>query len=101
MTTHFSESTEHIDVRYVANLARMELSDDEALKFQKQLDQVLDYVKQLEDLDLGDAEPMSHTIPLKNVFRKDEPRPTLDRETVLANSPAESKKQILVPKIIE
>lgn len=91
----------HMDVSYVANLARIELTDEEKTLFQGQLDQVLDYVGQLDELDLSMVEPTAHAVPLVNVFRTDEPGASLDNETVTANAPASRDGQILVPKINE
>ncbi len=91
----------HMDVSYVANLARIELTDDETKLFQGQLDQVLEYVEQLNELDVSNVEPTAHAVPLVNVLRADEPGISLDNDTVTANAPAERDGQILVPKINE
>lgn len=91
----------HMDVSYVANLARIELTDKETKLFQGQLDQVLDYVEQLGELDVSTVEPTAHAVPLVNVLRADEPGVSLDNDTVTANAPASRDGQILVPKINE
>jgi aspartyl-tRNA(Asn)/glutamyl-tRNA(Gln) amidotransferase subunit C len=91
----------HMDVSYVANLARIELTDEEKTLFQGQLDSVLDYVEQLNELDVSAVEPTAHAVPLVNIFRADEPGVSLDPETVAANAPASRGGQILVPKINE
>ncbi len=91
----------HMDVSYVANLARIELTDEETTLFQGQLDQVLDYVEQLGELDVSNVEPTAHAVPLVNVLRADEPGVSLDNDTVTANAPASRNGQILVPKINE
>lgn len=91
----------HMDVSYVANLARIELSDEETELFQGQLDQVLEYVEQLDELDVSDVVPMAHAVPLVNVLRADEPAASLENETVTANAPATRDGQVLVPKINE
>jgi len=93
--------TNRMDVSYVANLARIELTDEEATLFQGQLDQVLEYVEQLGELDVSNVEPTAHAMPLVNVLRADEPRASLDNDTVTANAPATRDGQILVPKINE
>ena len=100
MTT-FSDSSEHIDVAYVAQLARIRLTADETEEMQQQLDRILDYVKTLQELDVREVEPMAHAVPLENVLRKDETRACLDRDRALANAPAQVEHQILVPKIVE
>lgn len=93
--------TNQMDVLYIANLARIELTDEETKLFQGQLDQVLDYVEQLNELDVSNVEPTAHVVPLVNVLRADVPGPSLDNDTVTANAPADRDGQILVPKINE
>jgi len=93
--------TNRMDVSYVANLARIELTDEETKLFQGQLDQVLEYVEQLGELDVSNVEPTAHAVPLVNVLRADEPGVSLDNDTVIANAPASRDGQILVPKINE
>ena len=101
MTKQYSESTEGMDVAYVAHLARLKLSDEEVIEFQGQLDQVLGYVQQLAELDVENVEPTAHAIPVQNVFRKDEVRESLPHEEVLDNAPAKRNEQFLMPKIVE
>ncbi|HKK30558.1 MAG TPA: Asp-tRNA(Asn)/Glu-tRNA(Gln) amidotransferase subunit GatC [Alphaproteobacteria bacterium] len=91
----------HMDVSYVANLARIELTDEETTLFQGQLDQVLDYVEQLNELDVSNVQPTAHAVPLVNVLRADEPGQSLENDAVTANAPAARDGQILVPKINE
>ncbi len=95
------QTTEHIDVGYVAHLARLELSDEETASFQSQLDNILGHVKELGALDVEGIEPTAHAIPVLNVLRADEPRPCLDHDTAMANAPEEKQGQFLVPRIIE
>ncbi len=90
-----------MDVSYVANLARIALTDEETKRFQGQLDQVLEYVEQLGELDVSNVEPTAHAVPMVNVLRADDPGVSLDNEIVAANAPAERDGQILVPKINE
>jgi len=97
----FSDSTEGIDVRYVAQLARLTLTDAEAAEFQTQLEQIMGYVKQLGEADIDGIEPMAHAIDITNVFRADEPRPSLDRADVIANFPETAQNLVKVPKIID
>ncbi len=91
----------HIDVSYVANLAKIQLTDQEAELFQAQLDQVLEYVEQLKEPDVSGVEPTAHAMPRVNVLREDTPRESLDHDTVLANAPAARDGHISVPKILE
>lgn len=91
----------HMDVSYIANLARIQLTDEETTLFQGQLDQVLEYVEQLDELDVSNVEPTAHAVPLVNVLRADEPGVSLNNDVVTDNAPAARDGQILVPKINE
>jgi aspartyl-tRNA(Asn)/glutamyl-tRNA(Gln) amidotransferase subunit C len=88
------------DVEHVASLARLSFSEDEKLKLVEQLNTILEYVDQLNELDTADVEPLSHVIELSNVFRKDELRPSLSREEALQNAPSRTEKFFKVPKVI-
>ncbi len=95
------ETKDGMDVGYVAHLARIELTDEETVLFQGQLDQVLHYVEQLNELDVSDVEPTAHAIPVYNVLRKDEVGQSLNHADIMANAPASSDGHIRVPKIID
>ncbi|NCC51679.1 MAG: Asp-tRNA(Asn)/Glu-tRNA(Gln) amidotransferase subunit GatC [Spartobacteria bacterium] len=97
----YTESTEHIDVSYVAHLARLKLTPEETVLYQSQLEQILDYVKELQELDVREVPPMAHPRPVNNVFRADEGAPSLPHERVMDNAPAQRDDQFLVPKIVE
>lgn len=101
MTGQFSENAEHMDVKYIAHLARLYLTDEEADRFQGQLDHILEHVRKLKEVNVDGVEPMSHAVPVQNVFRKDEIRAGLNRDEVLANAPAQHQHQFRVPKIVE
>ena len=90
-----------MDIEKVARLARLELSEEEKSIFGKQLDQVLEYMEQLEGVDTEGVEPTSHAIPLSNVFREDEQRDSFPREDVLGVAPEEEGGYFRVPRIIE
>ena len=90
-----------IDVAYVANLARLELTDEEKATFQPQLETIVKYVEKIAAVDVAGVEPMMHGRPLVNAFRKDVVRPSLDREIALANAPAKVGDEFLLPKIVE
>jgi len=92
---------EGIDTAYVANLARMYLSDEEVARFQPQLEQVVQYVAKLQELDVSDIEPTSHAQPLTNVLREDGVREGLTNAQAMANAPESIQGQFLVPKIVE
>ncbi|WP_010502169.1 Asp-tRNA(Asn)/Glu-tRNA(Gln) amidotransferase subunit GatC [Paenibacillus elgii] len=89
------------DVEHVAALARLELSDREKEQFTEQLNAILKYAGQLEQLNTDDVEPTSHAMPLVNVMREDEVSPSLPIEKVLLNAPDEEDGQIKVPAVLE
>jgi len=90
-----------IDVKYVAHLARLHLTPDEEKKFGEQLGQVLGYVEKLKGLDVSNVEPTAHAMPLVNVTRPDEIRPSIPHEDALRNAPATANGLFIVPKIVE
>lgn len=90
-----------IDVAYVSNLARLELTDEEKAVFQPQLEGIVKYVEKISEVDVEGVEPMMHGRPLVNAFREDVVRPSLDREAALANAPARVGDEFLLPKIVE
>ncbi|MEI6891467.1 MAG: Asp-tRNA(Asn)/Glu-tRNA(Gln) amidotransferase subunit GatC [Pontiella sp.] len=96
-----SETHEGMDVGYVAKLACIDLTEEETVLFQSQLDQVLHYVEQLNELDVSAVEPTAHAVPVFNVLRKDELGTSLNHEEVMANAPSSADGHIRVPKIIE
>lgn len=87
-------------VRHVAKLARLELTPDEEEAFTQQLGQILGYVDQLKAVDTKGVEPNLQALPLSNVLRSDEPRPSWPRDEVLANAPAAEQGMFRVPKIM-
>jgi aspartyl-tRNA(Asn)/glutamyl-tRNA(Gln) amidotransferase subunit C len=95
------EANPGMHVADIAHLARIDLTEEETTLFQGQLDQILHYVEQLNELDVGNVEPTAHAIPVYNVFRKDEVGRSLDHGDVIANAPAATNGQIRVPKIID
>ncbi len=93
-------ATDHIDVRYVAGLARLHLTDEECAVFQPQLDAILNHARSLLDLDVEGIEPTAHAVPVYDVMRDDTPGESLPVERVLANAPEQAQQQIRVPKVI-
>ncbi len=90
-----------IDVAYVANLARLELTEEEKAVFQPQLETIVKYVEKISAVDVEGVEPMMHGRPLVNAFREDVVRPSMDREVALGNAPARVGNEFLLPKIVE
>ena len=90
-----------IDVNYVADLARLELTSDEAERFSGQLADILGYVTKLEALDVEGVEPMAHATPVYDVMRDDVARPGAGTDTALANAPEKSGGQFKVTRVVE
>ncbi|MCZ7644628.1 MAG: Asp-tRNA(Asn)/Glu-tRNA(Gln) amidotransferase subunit GatC [Planctomycetota bacterium] len=89
------------EVRHVAMLSRLHLSDEEVRRYAQQLGAILEYVDQLKELNTDSIEPMITATASGNVFRKDEPRPGLERDAALAAAPQQDGEFFLVPKVIE
>ena len=88
-------------VRHIAKLARLKLTDQEAVMYQKDLNSILDYVETLRTLNTESVKPMSHVLPVTNVWREDKPGKRGLREPILANAPTKEGDYFKVPKIIE
>jgi aspartyl-tRNA(Asn)/glutamyl-tRNA(Gln) amidotransferase subunit C len=93
--------TSDLDVAYVAKLARINLTGAEAKVFQKQLDDVLEYVEKLRQADITDVDPAAHALPIFNVFREDAPRDWFTAEQALSNAPRKANGLFIVPKVVE
>ncbi|MBR5886740.1 MAG: Asp-tRNA(Asn)/Glu-tRNA(Gln) amidotransferase subunit GatC [Akkermansia sp.] len=94
------ESTQ-IDVTYIARLAKLNLTVEETERFSADLNQVLDYVAQLEQWDTTDTAPMYHPLPVYDAVRSDCPEPSLSNDAAIANAPAAEEGQFRVPKVVE
>ena len=90
-----------IDIEHVARLALLDLSEPEKKRMRSQLDAILTYIDKLRPLDTVGVEPTSHAIPMVNVMREDEVRPSLPAGEMLANAPEREADFFRVPKIIE
>ncbi len=91
----------NIDVRYVAHLARLELTPEEEQRLGAQLGEVLGYIDQLQGLDVSGVEPMAHAIPLVNVVRADAVRPSLSHADAMRNAPVQADGLFIVPRIVD
>ena len=89
------------DVEHVAALARLALTDDEIEALTRELDVVLEHAEELAALDVDGVEPTAHPLPLVNVLRPDEVRPSLDRDEVLAQAPDAEDGRFRVPRILD
>ncbi|PLR75683.1 Asp-tRNA(Asn)/Glu-tRNA(Gln) amidotransferase GatCAB subunit C [Bacillus sp. V3-13] len=88
-------------VQHVANLARLAITEEEAEKFTKQLDAIISFAEELNEVNTDGVEPTAHVLNMKNVMREDKPEKGLPREEVLKNAPEHEKGQFKVPSILE
>lgn len=88
-------------VRRLAQLAHLELSDQEVIQFATQLSAIVDYIEKMNELNTDNVEPLVHCLPICNVFRADEVLPSLTQEQALANAPDAENGYFKVPKILE
>ena len=94
-------SAPHLDVRYVADLVRLRLTDAEIAELQPQLDHLLSYIGQLNEVDVDGIEPTAHASAVYNVFRADTPREGFTQEVATANAPHSGSGLFIVPKVVE
>ncbi len=87
-------------VLHVAELAKIELKEEEIEKFARDFKKILEFFDKLDEID-PDVPPTYHVIPLKNVFRKDEPKESLSRELVLMNAKHKEEGYFKGPKVVE
>jgi aspartyl-tRNA(Asn)/glutamyl-tRNA(Gln) amidotransferase subunit C len=89
------------EVRWVARLARLELNDAELETMTRQLGRIVDYVALLGQVDTEGVEPLAHALDVSNVFRDDEPVPSLPVDAALSNAPKRSGDFYAVPAVLE
>jgi aspartyl-tRNA(Asn)/glutamyl-tRNA(Gln) amidotransferase subunit C len=90
-----------IDIEHVARLARLRLTDEEKERFSRQLALILEHAALVGEVAAEDIPPTSHPLPRANVYRPDEPRPSLSHEAALANAPDPEDGRFRVPRIVE
>jgi len=89
------------EVKHIAHLARLAITEEEAEKFSEQLGKITEYVETLNELDTTDVEPTSHVLPIVNVMREDVAKKGLELEKVLLNVKEHENGLIKVPPILE
>ena len=89
------------EVKYIAGLARLTLTDAEIELYAQQLSDILGYIEQLNELDVEGVEPMSHVLDIINVMREDKHLPSLSREEVMANAPDHDGEHFKVPRVVK
>jgi len=90
-----------MDIKYVAHLARLQLTSEEETKLGAQLGNILGYIEKLKEIDVTSVEPTAHAAPRVNVTRPDEVCPSLPHDEALRNAPAQANGLFIVPKIVE
>ena len=96
-----STKIDETQVRRVALLSRLELSDQEVSQFSTQLSAIFEYIEKLNELDTENVEPLAHCLPIHNVLREDVPQPSLSNDAALANAPEREDEYFKVPKILD
>jgi aspartyl-tRNA(Asn)/glutamyl-tRNA(Gln) amidotransferase subunit C len=89
------------EARWVAHLARLELSDAELHRFTQQLSNIVDYVNQLGQVNTEGVEPLAHALEVHNVFREDKAAPSLPVDVALANAPDRHGQFYGVPAVLD
>lgn len=95
------EKRDSINVDYLANLARIELTEEEKISIKSRLESIIQYLDKLDSADISDVEPTAHAIPSFNVWEEDEPITPFTVEQALMNAPQKKDNQIVVPKTVE
>lgn len=88
------------EVRHVAHLARLQLTEEQLRQMTGQLDTILSYVEKLSELDTEGVEPTTHALAASNAFREDRVAPSLPRQEALANAPQHNDESFIVPRVI-
>jgi aspartyl-tRNA(Asn)/glutamyl-tRNA(Gln) amidotransferase subunit C len=96
-----AKKIDEAQVRKVAKLSRLELTDAEVAEFTGQLSAILDYVEKMNELDTTNVQPLAHCLPISNVLRQDIVKESLGTKKVLANAPQRDDEFFKVPKILD
>ena len=89
------------DIKTVASLSRLRIRSEEVQEVTAQLDKFLTYVENLQAIDTTQIEPTTYALPMQNVFRADEVKPSLERELALSNAPLKEDGYFKVPRVLE
>lgn len=88
-------------VEHVANLALLNLTEEEKEQMIIDMEAIIDFANQINEVSIEEANPTAHVIPINNVFREDVVRPSFDREKLLSNAPNQENGCFSVPRIVE
>ncbi len=92
---------DNMDVRRVAELAKIALNEQEETRLRAEMEAILDFARQLQALDMADVPQTQHILPIVNVLRTDEVQPSLQREQILTAAPARTEEFMAVPRTVE
>ena len=96
-----SNRIDQAQVANVAKLARLDMTEQEISQFTTELSAILEYIEKLNELNVDNVEPLAHCLPMHNVFRNDEPTPSLDVAQAMKNAPDRADNYFKVPKILD
>ena len=89
------------DVKHIANLSKLNLTEEELEKYTTELSDIVNFANDLSRIDVDGVKRTAHILDIKNVFRKDEVQPSYDREEILKNAPSKDAGCVSVPKVVE
>jgi aspartyl-tRNA(Asn)/glutamyl-tRNA(Gln) amidotransferase subunit C len=89
------------DIKTIARLSRLEVSEKNMPQLEKELSDILSYVEQLNELNLDGVETMAHAVPLQNVLREDQVKPSIDHDKALSTAPVEDDGYFAVPRVVQ
>lgn len=89
------------DVKYVAKLARLNVTEDEAVSLAGEMESIITFADMLSEIDTASIAPTNHAMKVQNVFREDVVEGSYDRELILKNAPSQDSGCYLVPKVVE
>ena len=89
------------DVKHIAKLSKLNLTQEELEKYTNELSSIVDFANELSNINVAGIKPTAHILDIKNVFRKDEVQPSYDREEILKNAPSKDAGCVSVPKVVE
>ena len=89
------------NVKYVAKLARLNVTEDEAVKLANEMESIITFADMLSEIDTSSVAPTNHAMKVQNVFREDKVTGSYDREAILNNAPSQDEGCYLVPKVVE
>ena len=89
------------EVKHIANLSKLNLTDEELEKYTNELSDIVDMANELSNIDVEGVKPTAHILDIQNVFREDIQQPSYDRELILKNAPSKDAGCVSVPKDVE